>query len=120
MEDPLAGLTGAELATLDDVALAERRRTTRIFARVLPEQKLRLVNLLKAAGAVVAMTGDGVNDAPALRAAHIGALLTVVIAVPPVRAAFRFPVLHPIDIAVCIGAALGATAWFEAIQWARR
>ncbi|MFN8643325.1 MAG: cation-translocating P-type ATPase [Candidatus Binatia bacterium] len=65
-------LTGTELETLDDAALAERLRSTRVFARVLPEQKLRLVNLLKGAGAVVAMTGDGVNDAPALKAAHIG------------------------------------------------
>ncbi|MBX3027269.1 cation-translocating P-type ATPase [bacterium] len=67
-----AALVGAELDALDDAALAARLRTTQVFARVLPEQKLRLVNALKAAGAVVAMTGDGVNDAPALKAAHIG------------------------------------------------
>jgi len=65
-------LTGAELETLGDAELALAVRRTDVFARVLPEQKLRLVAALKAAGEVVAMTGDGVNDAPALRAAHIG------------------------------------------------
>jgi Ca2+-transporting ATPase len=65
-------ITGPELDTLDDAALRERIRSTDIFARVVPEQKLRLVTALRAAGEVVAMTGDGVNDAPALRAAHIG------------------------------------------------
>lgn len=65
-------LTGPELNALDDVTLRERVATTNIFARVVPEQKLRLVNALKARGEIVAMTGDGVNDAPALKAAHIG------------------------------------------------
>ena len=65
-------LTGAELETLGDAELAQAVRGVDVFARVLPEQKLRLVEALKAAGEVVAMTGDGVNDAPALRAAHIG------------------------------------------------
>jgi Ca2+-transporting ATPase len=65
-------LTGPEMAEMDDAQLRERARTTSIFARVVPEQKLRLVNALKANGEVVAMTGDGVNDAPALKAAHIG------------------------------------------------
>jgi len=64
--------TGTELATLDDAALAERLARGTVFARVLPEQKLRIVTLLKARGEVVAMTGDGVNDAPSLKAAHIG------------------------------------------------
>jgi len=63
---------GAELETRADAELAEAVRHVDVFARVLPEQKLRLVSALKAAGEVVAMTGDGVNDAPALRAAHIG------------------------------------------------
>jgi P-type Ca2+ transporter type 2C len=67
-----AVLTGAELDQLDDDALRERLRTVNVFARVVPEQKLRLVQALKADGEIVAMTGDGVNDAPALRAAHIG------------------------------------------------
>ena len=65
-------VTGPELAQMDDAALRERVRHSNIFARVAPEQKLRLVNALKANGEVVAMTGDGVNDAPALKAAHIG------------------------------------------------
>ena len=65
-------MTGAELARLDDAELQRRIRTTSIFARAVPEQKLRLVKALKANGEVVAMTGDGVNDAPALKAAHIG------------------------------------------------
>lgn len=67
-----ACITGAELDAMDDVTLQERIKTTAIFARVVPEQKLRLVRALKANGEVVAMTGDGVNDAPALKAAHIG------------------------------------------------
>ena len=65
-------IDGAELATLDEAALRQRLRTTNVFARIMPEQKLRLVEALKAAGEIVAMTGDGVNDAPALKAAHIG------------------------------------------------
>ncbi len=63
---------GSELDALDDDALARRYARTNVFARVHPEHKLRLVNLLKRAGQVVAMTGDGVNDAPALMAAHVG------------------------------------------------
>jgi magnesium-transporting ATPase (P-type) len=64
--------TGAELDALDDVQLRERARATDVYARVAPEHKLRLVRALRADGAVVAMTGDGVNDAPALRQADIG------------------------------------------------
>ena len=65
-------LTGPGLESMSDEALAQAVRRIDVFARILPEQKLRLVNALKAAGEVVAMTGDGVNDAPALKAAHIG------------------------------------------------
>jgi len=65
-------ITGAEMATLDDAALHERLRHVDLCARLKPEQKLRLVQLLRENGEVVAMTGDGVNDAPALKAADVG------------------------------------------------
>lgn len=65
-------ITGAELEKMNDAQLQQRIKTANIFARVVPEQKLRLVNALKNNGEIVAMTGDGVNDAPALKAAHIG------------------------------------------------
>jgi Ca2+-transporting ATPase len=65
-------ITGPELSAMDDAALQKRAASASIFARVMPEQKLRIVNALKANGEVVAMTGDGVNDAPALKSAHIG------------------------------------------------
>ncbi len=65
-------ITGAELAVMSDDALRARLAQTQIFCRVQPEQKLRLVQAFRARGEVVAMTGDGVNDAPALKAAHIG------------------------------------------------
>ncbi|OYY91568.1 MAG: ATPase [Sphingomonas sp. 28-66-16] len=65
-------LTGADLAALDDTQLAERLKTVTVFARIMPEQKLRIVQAFKASGEIVAMTGDGVNDAPSLKAAHIG------------------------------------------------
>ena len=65
-------LSGEQIAGLSDEALAQALPHTNIFARIMPEQKLRLVNALKSMGEIVAMTGDGVNDAPSLKAAHIG------------------------------------------------
>jgi len=65
-------LTGRDLAHLDDETLRERVRTVNIYARVEPEQKLRIVRALQSLGETVAVTGDGVNDAPALRAADVG------------------------------------------------
>lgn len=66
------GLTGQELQQLTDAELDETLREVDVFARVAPEHKLRIVQRLQAQGEVVAVTGDGVNDAPALRAAHLG------------------------------------------------
>ncbi|HEX7563353.1 MAG TPA: cation-translocating P-type ATPase [Bradyrhizobium sp.] len=65
-------VSGEQLASLSDTELALRVKTATIFARIMPEQKLRIVEALKANGEVVAMTGDGVNDAPSLKAANIG------------------------------------------------
>ena len=65
-------MTGQQLDTMSDRELRDCDATTNVFARVVPEQKLRLVQALKANHEIVAMTGDGVNDAPALKAAHIG------------------------------------------------
>ena len=67
-----AVLSGEALAELDDAALADRIKSVSVFARIMPTQKLRLVDALKKDGEVVAMTGDGVNDAPSLKSAHIG------------------------------------------------
>jgi P-type Ca2+ transporter type 2C len=65
-------LTGPELEDMDDATLTRHLSRVSVFARIMPEQKLRIVNAYKAAGEVVAMTGDGVNDAPSLKSAHIG------------------------------------------------
>jgi len=65
-------MTGAELEAADGPHLAARLDRVSVFARIAPTQKLRLVEALKSAGEVVVMTGDGVNDAPALKAAHVG------------------------------------------------
>jgi P-type Ca2+ transporter type 2C len=71
--DHAAGcITGPELDQMGDDELDRRIRTVGVFARMVPEQKLRLIRALKANGEVIGMTGDGVNDAPALRAADIG------------------------------------------------
>ena len=65
-------VTGDDLKMMNDAELAQRVRTATVFARIMPEQKLRIVHALKSNGEIVAMTGDGVNDAPSLKAAHIG------------------------------------------------
>lgn len=70
-------LSGEQIEQLDDAGLAQALRTVRVFARVMPQQKLRLVQAFQANGETVAMTGDGVNDAPALKAAHVGIAMGV-------------------------------------------
>ncbi|MBK8523812.1 MAG: HAD-IC family P-type ATPase [Betaproteobacteria bacterium] len=70
--DDVAVLSGSDLAQMDDAQFVAAANTTAVFARVEPEQKLRLVRALQQSGEVVAMTGDGVNDAPALKQADIG------------------------------------------------
>ena len=72
LESPERTISGADLDAMDDARLAREVASVNVFCRATPEHKLRLVNALKANGAIVAMTGDGVNDAPALKAAHIG------------------------------------------------
>ena len=76
-DDDRPVVTGRELDDVDDEALRELTRRTSVFARVSPEHKLRIVEALRADGQVVAMTGDGVNDAPALRRADIGVAMGV-------------------------------------------
>jgi Ca2+-transporting ATPase len=72
LDDGGGVLSGEDVEKLGDRDLQERVRTATIFARIMPEQKLRIVQALKAGDEIVAMTGDGVNDAPSLKAAHIG------------------------------------------------
>ena len=71
-DERLVVMAGDELSALSEPELAKRVREVKVFARIKPAQKLAIVNALKKGGEVVAMTGDGVNDAPALKAAHIG------------------------------------------------
>jgi P-type Ca2+ transporter type 2C len=72
LDKPDNVLIGSELRTMDDEALRSRLQHTQVCARLLPEQKLRLVRMLQLGGETVGMTGDGVNDAPALKAADVG------------------------------------------------
>ncbi len=72
LKNPSGVMTGKEMEAISDHDLGIATKSISVFSRVLPEQKLRLVNCLKAAGEVVAMTGDGVNDAPALKSSDIG------------------------------------------------
>jgi magnesium-transporting ATPase (P-type) len=72
MGEGLQAVTGPELEAMDDATMRQAVRETRVFARASPEHKLRLVRALQANGEIVAMTGDGVNDAPALKQADVG------------------------------------------------
>jgi len=70
--NPELCITGSELKEMTEDELCDRIKVVNIFARVIPEQKLNIVNALKKNGDIVAMTGDGINDAPALKASNIG------------------------------------------------
>ncbi|MGE5395706.1 MAG: cation-translocating P-type ATPase [Candidatus Saccharibacteria bacterium] len=72
LKNPHIAISGSELMQMSEEELCERIKEVNIFARVVPEQKLKIVNALKRNGEIVAMTGDGVNDAPALKSANIG------------------------------------------------
>ena len=77
LPDHLRAITGAELAEMDDEKLAREIESIAVYARVSPEDKIRIVNMWQTKGQVVAMTGDGVNDAPALKSADIGCAMGI-------------------------------------------
>jgi len=70
-------ISGVELDSLDDAELAKKTKTIRVFARVSPEHKVRIVKAFRSTGAIVSMTGDGVNDAPSLKSANIGVAMGI-------------------------------------------
>ncbi len=72
LQNPDNCITGQELQQMSEAELRKRIKETNVFARVVPDQKLKIVNALKKNGEIVAMTGDGINDAPALKSADIG------------------------------------------------
>lgn len=110
-------LTGEEIAALDDTALAVRVGETGLFARVTPDQKLRIVRALQARGHVVGFLGDGINDAPAIRAADVG--LSVDGATDVAREAADMILLAP-DIAVLAdGVAEGRRTYANILKYIR-
>jgi len=119
-------ITGPELDAMSEKELRRRISEVNIFARVVPEQKLRLVEVLKANGEIVAMTGDGGNDAPALKSPNpalwwvIGGTLLflgLVLCIPLLRNLFKFDRLHSFDLWLCLAAGTVSILWFEGLKF---
>ena len=110
-------LTGAEIARLPDAALAGRVRRTDLFARVSPDQKTRIIRALQARGHTVGFLGDGINDAPAIRAADAG--LSVEGATDVVRAAADLILLSPDLGVVADGVAEGRRTYANIMKYVR-